>query len=90
MHYVIVEHFNDGDPTPVYRRLSEQGRMAPPGLRYLGSWVTSDLARCYQVMESPTRELLDEWLNRWADLVRFEVYEVMSSAEAAAAVARSS
>ena len=88
MPFMIIEHFEGGDPTPVYARFRERGRLAPEGLDYFGSWVTSDLARCYQVMECADRALLDEWMAQWADLVRFEVVEVLTSAEAADAVAR--
>ena len=61
--------------------------MAPLGLDYHGSWVTDDLTGCYQVMECADRSLLEEWMSAWDDIVRFEVVEVMSSAEAVAAVA---
>ncbi len=88
MLFLIIEHFADGNATPVYRRFAERGRLAPPGLDYVASWVTTDLTRCYQVMECAERSLLDEWMAAWDDLVRFEVVEVISSAEAAAAVAR--
>ena len=88
MLFMIIEHFEGGDPTRVYRRFREQGRLAPAGLDYLGSWVTSDLTRCYQAMECADRSLLDEWMAQWSDLVRFEVVEVMTSADAAAAVAQ--
>jgi hypothetical protein len=57
------------------------------GLRYRGSWVTTDLRHCYQVMDCADRGLLDEWMSRWTDLVEFEVVPVVTSAEAAAAVA---
>src|SRR3954467_6219011 len=87
MLFMIVEHFEGGDPAPVYRRFAERGRMAPTGLEYHGSWVTDDLTRCYQVMECADRSLLEEWMGAWDDLVRFEVIEVMSSADAVAAVA---
>lgn len=90
MLFMIVERFVGGDPAPVYRRFGEQGRLAPDGLDYLGSWVSSDLTRCYQLMECADRSLLDEWMARWADLVDFEVIEVMTSAEAAAMVAQRS
>lgn len=33
------------------------------------------------------RFLLDQWMGNWSDLVEFEVHPVVSSAEAAAAVA---
>ena len=77
MLFMIIEHFEGGHPAPVYRRFRERGRLAPEGLDYLGSWVTSDLTRCYQLMECADRALLDEWIAQWVDLVRFEVVEVM-------------
>ena len=56
--YMIIEHFRDGDPLPVYRRFRDQGRLAPEGLRYVASWVTEDLRRCFQIMECEDRALL--------------------------------
>jgi hypothetical protein len=85
MLYMVLEHFK-GDPAPVYRRFRERGRMAPEGLRYLDSWVTSDLQRCYQVMECEDPRLLEQWMDRWKDLVDFEVVPVVTSVQAAAAV----
>ena len=87
MLFMVVEHFKNGDAVPVYRRFREQGRLAPPGVNYVNSWVTSDLARCFQIMEAPDRALLDQWLARWIDLVDFDVVPVITSAEAAASVA---
>jgi uncharacterized protein DUF3303 len=86
MLYLVIENYLNGDPAPVYRRFREQGRMAPEGLCYVSSWVTVDLARCYQIMECEDRRLLDEWINRWSDLVSFEVVPVVSSAQAQALV----
>jgi len=82
---MIIEHYKAG-PEPVYRRFRERGRMAPDGLRYVTSWVTTDLAHCYQVMECDDRALLEQWMNHWSDIVEFEVIAVVTSAEAAAAV----
>ena len=87
MLYMIIEHFHGGDPVPVYRRFRDQGRMAPDGLRYVSSWVTEDLGRCYQLMETDDRTLLDEWIANWSDLVDFEVCRVIGSDEAARRVA---
>ena len=87
MLYVVVEHFRDGDALPVYRRFRDEGRLAPDGLRYVASWVTEDLRRCFQVMECDEPSLLEQWMARWKDLVEFEVIPVVTSAEAAAAVA---
>ena len=87
MLYLVIETFRGGDPRPVYRRFAERGRLAPPGLAYVASWVTTDLGRCYQVMECDDRGPLDAWIARWSDLVEFEVLPVMASADAAAAIA---
>jgi hypothetical protein len=87
MLYLIVEHFRDGDAVPVYRRFRDSGRLMPDGIAYVGSWVTADLRRCYQVMECEHRELLDQWMAAWQDLVEFEVVPVVTSADAVAALA---
>ena len=86
MLFMIVENFR-GDPVPVYRRFRDQGRLAPEGLRYINSWVSRDLLRCYQVMECDDPALLQQWMDRWRDVVDFEVIPVVTSAEAAAAIA---
>ena len=86
MLYMIIEHFRDGDAAPVYSRFRERGRLAPAGVTYVNSWVTEDLKHCYQVMESPERALIDQWIAAWTDLVDFEVIPVVTSAEAQARV----
>lgn len=84
--YMIIERYRNGDAGPVYRRFRERGRMAPEGVVYVSSWVTEDLATCYQVMEARERALLDQWMSNWSDIVDFEVIPVVTSAEAAARV----
>jgi hypothetical protein len=79
---MVIERFRDGDAAPVYRRFRQRGRLAPEGLSYVDSWVDSTLGCCFQVMETADRELLDQWMSRWRDLVDFEVHEVISSAQA--------
>lgn len=87
--YMVVEHFRNGNAVPVYQRFRDRGRMAPEGLMYVSSWVDEKLERCYQLMETADRSLLDEWIANWSDIVEFEVYPVMTSAEAVAKVAPS-
>ncbi len=85
--YMVIEHFKNRDAIPVYRRFRDKGRMAPEGLHYVASWVDHKLERCYQVMETHDRDLLDEWMAQWSDLVDFEVHEVITSKEAAEQIA---
>jgi Protein of unknown function (DUF3303) len=80
--YMIVEKFRGGDPAPVYRRFRDRGRLAAAGLSYVASWVSDRLDRCYQLMETDDRKLLDEWMANWSDIVDFEVIPVISSKEA--------
>ena len=82
MLYMIIEHFKNQDPVPVYRRFRDRGRLMPEGLRYISSWVDEELEHCFQLMEADDRKPLDEWLANWNDLVKFEVYPVISSQEA--------
>jgi len=85
MLYMIVETFKDS--AAVYRRFRERGRLAPDGLKYVSSWITADVTKCYQVMECDDCRLLDEWMAAWRDLIDFEVVSVITSAEAAERVA---
>jgi hypothetical protein len=84
---MIIEHFKNQDPVPVYRRFRDRGRLAPQGLQYVSSWVEEGLKRCFQLMETDDRNLLDEWMANWSDIVEFEIYPVISSKEAAEKVA---
>ena len=86
MLFMVVEHFKGG-AVPVYRRFRDHGRLAPEGLSYISSWVDTNFERCYQIMETDDRRLLDEWIARWSDIVDFEVHPVITSAEAVTAIA---
>ena len=83
MLYMVTERYLSG-PGPVYERAAG-GRMLPDGLVYVNSWVVDDggMDRCFQLMETSAPALFDAWFERWSDLVSFEVYPVITSAEAA-------
>ena len=87
MLYMVIERFKNQDAAPVYRRFGERGRMMPEGLEYVSSWVDMKLERCFQVMETSDPKLMVEWIGNWSDIVEFEVVPVMSSADAARAIA---
>jgi hypothetical protein len=82
MLYMIVEHFKNKDAVPAYRRFRDQGRLAPEGLTYVSSWVDEKMERCFQIMETEDRALLEQWMANWSDIVEFEVYPVITSKEA--------
>ena len=79
---MVIETYTHG-PGPVYARAAERGRMLPPGLEYVESWIDErSLDRCFQLMETEDPSLFEEWIARWADLAEFEVVPVVGSAEA--------
>ena len=79
--YMIIEAYKPGKTEEIYQRLAERGRMMPPAVVYVNSWIEENLSRCYQVMISPSPHLLDEWIDNWKDLIDFEVIKVLSSQE---------
>jgi hypothetical protein len=85
--YMVVEHFKNKDAVPVYHRFRDRGRMVPEGLVYVSSWVDHKLERCYQLMETGDRLLLDKWMANWSDLIDFEVHPVVTSKEAVEKIA---
>ena len=88
MRYMVIETYTHG-PGPVYARAAERGRMLPPGLAYLESWIDErGLGRCFQLMETDDPSLFDTWTAAWSDLVEFEIVPVVTSAEAAGRAAR--
>jgi len=87
MLYMVVERFHDGAAPEIYRRFREQGRLAPPGLDYVASWVDLDFRTCYQLMRTDDPALFEPWTAAWGDLAAFEIVPVRTSAEASAAIA---
>ena len=78
---MVVERFKNGDPEPVRQRFAQRGRMLPDGLEYVDSWIQTDGSVCYQLMRTDRRDLFDEWIGNWSDIVDFEVIPVMTSHE---------
>ena len=79
MLFMLIERFKNRDAVAVYRRFREQGRMAPEGLTYVGSWIEANFDRCFQLMECEDARLLQQWVIRWQDLVEFEIVPVVPS-----------
>jgi hypothetical protein len=78
---MVIEDFIQG-ARPVYERVEAKGRMLPPGLLYLDSWIDEALQRCFQLMETDDPSLLDAWMAQWSDLVKFEVVPLIGPTEA--------
>jgi hypothetical protein len=86
MLFMVVESFRNQDAKAVYRRFRDKGRQMPDGLTFVGSWVTADLGRCFQLMETDDVALLQRWVAEWSDLVAFEIVPVVSGKETAEAL----
>ena len=81
MLFMIIETFPD--PAKIYARFREKGRMAPPEVTYVDSWVDVTGKRCFQLMECDDLALLMQWIAAWSDLTSFEVVPVVPSKVAA-------
>jgi hypothetical protein len=76
MKYMVIETFKPGAKELVYERFRQKGRMLPDGLRYIDSWLEKDGDRCFQLMETDSRKLFEQWTGSWSDLVSFEIVEL--------------
>lgn len=79
---MIVEKFRPGKVKELYKRFDEKGRLMPEGVTYINSWIDEKVEVCFQLMEAESMEKLQEWMDAWSDLCEFEVFPVISSADA--------
>lgn len=87
MLFMIIERFKDADMVPIYKRVRDEGRMLPDGLKYLDSWVEPNFSRCFQLMECDDLRLLQEWILKWRGTgTSFEIVPVVSSSDTRAVV----
>jgi hypothetical protein len=88
MLFMVIERFKDDDMLPVYRRVRDEGRSLPEGLKYVGSWIEPSFSRCFQLMECDDLCLLQEWVLAWRGTgASFEIVPVVSSEETRRVVA---
>lgn len=86
MQFMVVERFRNQDAKPIYQRLRDEGRLMPDGVTFVSSWISADLARCFQIMEADDLALLQKWVAGWTDLVEFEIVPVTEGAVTAKAL----
>lgn len=77
---MVIETFANQDMIPVYKKVREGGRLLPPGLNYVDSWVEPTLGRCFQLMECDDLRLIQQWILQWRGTgITFEVVPVVPS-----------
>ncbi len=77
--YMIVEKFKSGERETIYQRLQKKGRMLPAGVEYVNSFLSEDAQTCYQLIKSVSREKINTWIDRWKDVIDFEVVPIEKS-----------
>jgi Protein of unknown function (DUF3303) len=88
MLFMIIERFKDSDMLPIYKRMRDDGRLIPAGLKYVDSWVEPNFGRCFQLMECDDLRLLQQWVLTWhGSGTSFEIIPVLTSEEAQDVVA---
>jgi len=75
--FMVVEKFRNQDGKAVYRKLRDGGRALPDGLKFVASYVSADLGRCFQLMETDDVTLFQRWIADWQEVVEFEVVPVV-------------
>jgi hypothetical protein len=89
MLFMVVEKFRNQDAKTIYRRVRDKGRSLPDGLKFVSSYVSADVARCFQLMECDDVTLLQRWVAEWSDLMECEIVPVVAGKDTAAALAAS-
>src|SRR5262245_58758858 len=88
MLFMVIERFRDDDMLPIYKRVRDEGRQFPAGLRYIDSWVEPNFSRCFQLMECDDLRLIQQWCLAWRGSgVSFEIVPVVTSAQTREVVA---
>jgi Domain of unknown function (DUF3303) len=88
MLFMVIERFKDNDMIPIYKRVRDEGRMFPEGLRYIDSWVEPNFGRCFQLMECDDLRLFQEWVLNWRGSgTTLEIVPVVSSKDTREVVA---
>ena len=76
MLFMVVEKFKNQDGKAVYRKL-QKGRGLPDGLKFVASYVTADLGRCFQLMETDDITTFQRWIADWQEAVEVEILTVV-------------
>ena len=79
MLFMVIERFAPNGLDAVHERFTRLGRLLPDDVVYHASWFGADGSRCFQIMEAPDRDSIDDWIDRWKDIVEFEVVSVLPS-----------
>ena len=77
MLFMVIEQFRNQNGKAVYRKLRDSGRALPDGLKFVASYVSADLSRCFQLMETDDITLFQRWIADWQEVVEFEVVPVV-------------
>jgi Protein of unknown function (DUF3303) len=86
MLFMVIERFRGQDGKAVYRKLRDKGRALPEGLKFVASYVTADLGRCFQLMETDDVTTFQRWIADWSEVVEFEVVPVVEGKATRAAL----
>lgn len=86
MMFMVIERFRNQDGKSVYDKLRDKGRQMPDGLKFVNAWVSADLSRCFQLMETDDVTQFQRWIAEWQDVMEFEVVPVSESKHTAVAL----
>jgi uncharacterized protein DUF3303 len=74
---MVIEKFKNQNGKAVYRKQRASGRGLPEGPKFVASYVSADLSRRFQLMETDDVTLFQRWIADWQSLVEFEAVPVV-------------
>ena len=86
MLFMVVKKFKNQDGKAVYRKLRDGGRALSDGLKFISSYVSADLSRCFQLMETDDVTLFQRWIADWQSVAEFEVVPVVEGKDTRAVI----
>ncbi len=82
MKYMIIERFYSSKLKDLYLKLEQEGRLLPNGVTFINSFIDEKVQICFQIIESDSISLIHQWIEHWTEYADFEIFPVISSAEA--------
>ena len=65
----------------IIARFTEKGSDLPEGIKPIGAWYAT--GKAFEVVETDSSLLIGRWLQKWNDLIAFEVIPVSDAEEVA-------
>ena len=81
MKFMMIFSLSPATRNEAIDRFLKTGGQPPKGAKLLGRWISADLSKAYDLVESDDPSLLAEFALQWSDLVKVETSVVVDDKE---------